>query len=85
MLPGSSVPQDLGSISHKDTETKESKKIESVETTASIVTELFKLKKKFYLMRSRQQYEFATSLKVGDYPTAEELSENLFYLIQNTS
>ena len=41
-LPGSSQPQDLGSISYKDTETNEtSQKIQSVETTSSIVTETF--------------------------------------------
>ena len=41
-LPGSSQPQDLGSISYKDTETNEStQKIQSVETTSSIVTEKF--------------------------------------------
>ena len=74
MLPGSSVPQDLGSISYKDTETKESKqKIESVETTASIVTETFQAEEKILPNEAPdKQYEFATSfLKVGDYPTAE--------------
>ena len=41
-LPGSSQPQDLGTISYKDTATVEkTQKIESVETTASIVTETF--------------------------------------------
>ena len=36
VLPGSSTPQDLGSISYKDTETNDvTQKIESVETTAS--------------------------------------------------
>ena len=46
-LPGSSTPQDLGSISYKDTATSETtQKIESVETTAYIVTETFKAEEK---------------------------------------
>ena len=48
-LPGSSTPQDLGSVSYKDTLSNETtQKIESVETTASIVTETFQAEKKFY-------------------------------------
>jgi len=73
-LPGSSTPQDLGSISYKDTASNEtSQKIESVETTASIVTETFQAEEKILPNESPdKQYEFATSfLKVGDYPTAE--------------
>jgi hypothetical protein len=47
ILPGSSQPQDLGSISYKDTETKDSsQQIQSVETTASIVTETFESEEK---------------------------------------
>ena len=46
-MPGSSEPQDLGSISYKDTETNETtQKIQSVETTASIVTETFQAEEK---------------------------------------
>ncbi len=75
VLPGSSQPQDLGSISYKDTETKEtSQKIQSVETTASIVTETFQSEEKILPedFTPEKQYEFATSfLKVGDYTTAE--------------
>ena len=74
ILPGSSEPQDLGSISYKDTETNEtSQKIQSVETTASIVTESFQAEEKILPNEApTKQYEFATSfLKVGDYPTAE--------------
>ena len=73
-LPGSSTPQDLGSISYKDTATSETtQKIESVETTASIVTETFQAEEKILPNETLdKQYEFATSfLKVGDYPTAE--------------
>jgi tol-pal system protein YbgF len=73
-LPGSSQPQDLGSVSYKDTETKEAnQKTQSVETTASIVTENFQAEEKILPEESpKKQYEFATSfLKVGDYPTAE--------------
>jgi tol-pal system protein YbgF len=74
ILPGSSEPQDLGSISYKDTSTNEAEqKIQSVETTASIVTETFQAEDKILPDEEpNKQYEFATSfLKVGDYPTAE--------------
>ena len=73
-LPGSSKPQDLGSVSYKDkTTTETSQKIQSVETTASIVTETFQAEEKILPdVSPKKQYEFATSfLKVGDYPTAE--------------
>ena len=74
VLAGSSEPQDLGSISYKDSETKEiTQKTQSVETTASIVTETFQSEEKILPDEApNKQYEFATSfLKVGDYPTAE--------------
>ena len=75
ILPGSSQPQDLGSISYKDTETTDSsQQIQSVETTASIVTETFQTEEKLLPqdLTPKEQYEFATSfLKVGDYSTAE--------------
>ena len=75
VLPGSSQPQDLGTISYKDTETREtSQQIQSVETTASIVTETFQTEEKLLPqdLGPKEQYEFATSfLKVGDYSTAE--------------
>ena len=73
-LPGSSQPQDLGSISYKDTETSEtSQKIESIETTSSIVTETFEAEQKILPNDiPEKQYTFATSfLKVGDYSMAE--------------
>jgi tol-pal system protein YbgF len=73
-LPGSSQPQDLGSISYKDTETNEAnQKIQSVETTSSIVTEKFEVEQNLLPNDTpEKQYEFATSfLKVGDYNTAE--------------
>ena len=73
-LPGSSKPQDLGSISYKDKTTNETnQKIQSVDTTASIVTETFQAEEKILPDEDpNKQYEFATSfLKVGDYPTAE--------------
>ncbi len=75
VLPGSSQPQDLGTISYKDTETNEtSQQIQSVDTTASIVTETFQSEEKLLPqdLNPVEQYEFATSfLKVGDYSTAE--------------
>jgi len=73
-LPGSSQPQDLGSISYKDTETNETtQQIQSVETTSSVVTEKFEAEQNILPKESaKKQYEFATSfLKVGDYDTAE--------------
>ena len=75
ILPGSSQPQDLGTISYKDTETNEtSQQIQSVDTTASILTETFQSEEKILPqdLNPVEQYEFATSfLKVGDYSTAE--------------
>ena len=74
ILPGSSQPQDLGSISYKDTETKlESQQLQSVETTNTVVTETFVSEEKILPdTNPKKQYEFATSfLKVGDYNTAE--------------
>ncbi len=73
-LPGSSQPQDLGSISYKDTSTNEtSQQTQSIDTTATIVTEAFQAEEKILPNESpEKQYEFATSfLKVGDYSTAE--------------
>ena len=73
-LPGSSEPQDLGSISYKDTATTEmSQQTQSIDTTATIVTETFQAEETILPNESPiKQYEFATSfLKVGDYSTAE--------------
>jgi tol-pal system protein YbgF len=74
ILPGSSQPQDLGSISYKDTTTSEkSQQTQSIDTTATIVTETFQADETILPKESpEKQYEFATSfLKVGDYSTAE--------------
>ena len=74
VLPGSSQPQELGSISYKDTATTEtSQQTQSVDTTATIVTETFQAEEKILPNESPdKQYEFATSfLKVGDYSMAE--------------
>ena len=74
VLPGSSQPQDLGSVSYKDTATKEtSQQTMSIDTTASILTEEFRAEEKILPNDSpKKQYEFATSfLKIGDYSTAE--------------
>ena len=74
ILPGSSQPQDLGSISYKDTNSNEtSQKTQSIETTSTIVTETFQAEEKILPNEPpAKQYEFATSfLKVGDYSTAE--------------
>ena len=74
ILPGSSQPQDLGSVSYKDTENEETtQKIQSVETTSSIVTETFEAEESILPNEApEKQYKFATSfLKVGDYNMAE--------------
>ncbi len=74
VLPGSSQPQELGSISYKDTNTNETtQQTQSIDTTASIVTETFQSEEKLLPQDTpEKQYEFATSfLKVGDYTTAE--------------
>jgi len=75
ILPGSSQPQDLGTITYKDTETSEtSQQIQSVDTTGTVVTETFQTEEKILPqdLSPKKQYEFATSfLKVGDYSTAE--------------
>jgi len=74
VLPGSSEPQDLGSISYKDTETNLlTQQTQSIETTGTIITETFESEEKLLPDESpEKQYEFAVSfLKVGDYNTAE--------------
>ena len=74
VLPGSSQPQDLGSISYKDSTSKdETQQTQSIDTTATIITETFQAEEKILPDTSpKEQYEFATSfLKVGDYSTAE--------------
>ena len=74
VLPGSSEPQDLGSISYKDTDTSETtQQTSSIETTSTIVSEVFQSEEKILPNETpEKQYEFATSfLKVGDYNTAE--------------
>ena len=74
LLPGSSQPQDLGSISYKDTETKLlTQQTQSIETTGTIITETFQSEEKLLPDENPdKQYEFATSfLRVGDYNTAE--------------
>ena len=74
VLPGSSQPQDLGSISYKDTYTgQETQEIQSIETTNTVVTENFISEEKILPDGTpNEQYEFATSfLKVGDYNMAE--------------
>ena len=74
IMPGTSQPQDLGTISYKDmTSTSETQEIQSVETTKTILTENFINEEKILPDASPlEQYEFATSfLKVGDYNMAE--------------
>ena len=73
-LPGASQPQDLGSITYKDSETQDLvQKTQSIETSSSVVTENFVTQEKILpLAEPKEQYNFATSLlKQGDYSTAE--------------
>ena len=77
ILPGSSQPQDLGSISYKDTETsKTSQQIQSVDTTASVVTETFQAEEKLLPqdLTPKKKYEFAivTNLSNGESETNPE-------------
>ena len=76
ILPGSSQPQLLGTITYKDTETSDTtQKIQSVESTASVVMEKFDNEEKILPQNLplQKQYEFATSfLRVGDYDMAEK-------------
>ena len=74
ILPGSSEPQDLGSISYKDmTTTEPIQQTQSVDSTSTVVLENVESIEKLLPDASpEKQYEFATSfLKVGDYNTAE--------------
>ena len=74
VLPGSSQPQDLGSISYKDTLTdKKEQETQSIDSTATIMTEKFVTEDKILPdTTASKQYEFATGfLKIGDYNTAE--------------
>ena len=74
ILPGSSQPQDLGTLSYKDMTTEEETQIiQSVDSTKTVSTEIFVSEEKILPEGSpKEQYEFATSfLKVGDYNMAE--------------
>ncbi len=74
ILPGSSQPSDLGSISYKDmTSEGDKQSIQAIDATKSVVTEIFVNEEKILPEGSPEdQYEFATSfLKVGDYNMAE--------------
>ena len=74
ILPGSSQPQDLGSVSYKDMTTNDQlQKTQSIDSTATIVTEKFETEEKILPDGTpKEQYNFATSfLKNGDYNSAE--------------
>ena len=74
ILPGSTQPQDLGTVSYKDmTNESENQSIQSIDATKSVVTEPFQSEEKILPKGTPEtQYEFATSfLKVGDYNMAE--------------
>ena len=74
ILPGSSKPQDLGTVSYKDmTSENENQALQSVDTTKTVLSEIIVNEEKILPDVSiEEQYEFATSfLKVGDYNMAE--------------
>ena len=74
VLPGTSEPQDLGSISYKDmTTSSTTQQTQSVDSTSTVILENVENVEKVLPDASpEKQYEFATSfLKVGDYNTAE--------------
>jgi len=74
ILPGSSEPQDLGSISYKDTSTEATtQQTQSIDTTITVVSEIIESEEKILPDETpEKQYEFASSfLKIGDYNTAE--------------
>ena len=73
-LPGSTEPQDLGSVADSDIDNLEKvQKTQSIETTSSVVTEEpERVEKLLPNTNPEEQYKFATSfIKVGDYETAE--------------
>ena len=74
ILPGTSEPQDLGSISYKDmTTSATTQQTQSVDSTSTVILENVESIEKLLPEDSpEKQYEFATSfLKVGDYNTPE--------------
>tara|TARA_Y100000590_G_scaffold73379_1_gene80800 strand:+ start:243 stop:1238 length:996 start_codon:yes stop_codon:yes gene_type:complete len=74
ILPGTSQPQQLGELSYKDmTDDSETQVVKSVETTNTIIQEVFEPEEKILPDGTpKEQYQFATSfLKVGDYNMAE--------------
>ena len=74
VLPGSSEPQDLGSVSYKDmTSDSNTQETVSIDSTQSVVTETFGIEESILPdEKPEDQYKFATSfLKIGDYNTAE--------------
>ena len=86
IIPGSSEPQDLGAITYKDMQSENENQVtQSVDTTASVVTEQFIAEEKILPNSSpEKQYEFATSfLKVGDYNTAERAFREFVNLNSN--
>ncbi len=74
VLPGTSEPQDLGSISYKDmTTSATNQQTQSIDSTSTVLLEDVENNEKLLPNETpEKQYEFATSfLKVGDYNTAE--------------
>jgi tol-pal system protein YbgF len=72
-LPGSSEPQDLGSVSVEVVASDEVQKTQSIESVGSVVSEEAERVEKILPEGTpEEQYDFAISfLKVGDYETAE--------------
>ena len=73
-LPGSSEPQDLGSVSSSDfISSEQAQQTQSIETVGTVITEKTERTERILPETSaEEQYKFATSfLKIGDYETAE--------------
>ena len=73
-LPGSDLPEDLGSISETEvTSIEQVQKTQSIESVGTVVTETQQRTEKILPDTSpEEQYKFAISfLKIGDYETAE--------------
>ncbi len=86
ILPGTSEPQDLGSISYKDmTTSSTTQQTQSIDSTSTVLLENVENIEKLLPDASvEEQYEFATSfLKVGDYNTAERALKEFVNLNPN--
>jgi len=86
IMPGTSEPQDLGSISYKDmTTSSTTQQTQSIDSTSTVLLEdVENIEKLLPEASVEEQYEFATSfLKVGDYNTAERALKEFVQINSN--